>query len=497
MCMFMLLLLMFARMPLKEEIITDPVQVMTIIKRGESNRHISATVSNSESSRSHTILQLIIERTTSNGHIIVSQLNLIDLAGSERGSSDSERTKEGGYINRSLLTLSTVISRLTDTLNEDHLPFRDSKLTRFLQPALMGKSQISVIATISPFEKNVDESIHTLKFATRVSSLIVNPQPLATMENEKVLLQIYKKEVESLKEQLKQTQASQLAAKHEMTNDERQQYKDRIAYLARLIITNNSVTTKSLLDWNASSLNDNSVMLVDGLLPSLPLKSDAQEDLPNQSTSSLQTSQKLNTSMPQLFTPSRRGSIDATDLDVKKAKMLYTFIKSLKKVEDKEEMASKVSEFQLDMFVNSKLCISDLKTEAALKKIETLKEEKKHMEVVLEEHTNQIATLQRQLVQTREEQGNVEHSHDEIHHIAQEQQDIIESLQKKVKKLQIELQESKSSRSVIEKPAPGLTIGKELYDTLKNIKLLLTEPSNEELADLLACCSVRPPSQFL
>lgn len=44
----------------------------------------------------------------------VSQLNLIDLAGSEKASMDVERRKEGAFINKSLLTLGTVIAKLTE-----------------------------------------------------------------------------------------------------------------------------------------------------------------------------------------------------------------------------------------------------------------------------------------------------------------------------------------------------------------------------------------------
>src|SRR4051812_2946657 len=83
------------------------------------------------------------------GMVRVSQLNLIDLAGSEKAATDADRRKEGSYINKSLLTLGTVISRLTEAPKAaalgpgspalaalGHIPYRDSKLTRILQTSL-------------------------------------------------------------------------------------------------------------------------------------------------------------------------------------------------------------------------------------------------------------------------------------------------------------------------------------------------------------------------
>ncbi|KAG0298978.1 hypothetical protein BGZ97_003919, partial [Linnemannia gamsii] len=122
--------------PLKEEIVTTPSQVMRIIQRGDYQRHTSSTDYNAHSSRSHSIFQIVIEsreraptaplspaipgsRKMSLGlrspsAVRVSQLNLIDLAGSEKASTDVARRKEGAFINKSLLTLGTVIAKLTE-----------------------------------------------------------------------------------------------------------------------------------------------------------------------------------------------------------------------------------------------------------------------------------------------------------------------------------------------------------------------------------------------
>ena len=117
--------------PLKEEIVTSPKQVMKVIQRGEMNRHWGTTDYNSKSSRSHTILQIIIESRDSSSDfafsskkppVTVSILNLIDLAGSERADTDLDRRKEGAYINKSLLTLANVIGKLTDE-KSSHIPY--------------------------------------------------------------------------------------------------------------------------------------------------------------------------------------------------------------------------------------------------------------------------------------------------------------------------------------------------------------------------------------
>lgn len=104
---------------------------------------VSATSFNEGSSRSHTILRLSVESSERpdvdadpNCSVArtLSFLNLIDLAGSESAKAAINRghRTEGSYINKSLLTLGTVIAKLSDG-NAAHIPFRDSKLTRLLQ----------------------------------------------------------------------------------------------------------------------------------------------------------------------------------------------------------------------------------------------------------------------------------------------------------------------------------------------------------------------------
>ncbi|KAK4512041.1 serine/threonine protein kinase [Mucor velutinosus] len=190
---------------LKEVIVKTSEEVMNCIREGEGNRHISATDYNVRSSRSHTIFQLVIESrskgipTSANRGVRLSQLNLIDLAGSEKVATDVERRKEGAYINKSLLTLGNVISKLTSNEPASHIPFRNSKLTRILQAALSGNARISVICTINPTFASKDESLNTLRFAQRAKLVKTAAKMTRILDNSELqncLLQIAKLQTE-------------------------------------------------------------------------------------------------------------------------------------------------------------------------------------------------------------------------------------------------------------------------------------------------------------
>lgn len=91
------------------------------------------------------------------------------MAGSERvrhTGAEGIRLIEGGHINRSLLTLSTVIAKLTDEKDRGVIPYRDSKLTRILQPSLGGNACTAIICTITIASTFTEETISTLKFAS-------------------------------------------------------------------------------------------------------------------------------------------------------------------------------------------------------------------------------------------------------------------------------------------------------------------------------------------
>ncbi|KAK2990674.1 hypothetical protein RJ640_029349 [Escallonia rubra] len=159
---------------MKEEVVLSPAHALSLIAAGEEHRHVGSTNFNLLSSRSHTIFTLTVESSpcgeTSEGEAVnLSQLNLIDLAGSESSKTETTgvRRKEGSYINKSLLTLGTflrmcqlvtmqVISKLTDG-RASHVPYRDSKLTRLLQSSLSGHGRVSIIDEKSLIKKYQNE----------------------------------------------------------------------------------------------------------------------------------------------------------------------------------------------------------------------------------------------------------------------------------------------------------------------------------------------------
>lgn len=136
-----------------------------MLRRGEHNRITRATKSNQASSRSHSVFQLVVESVSpdSNGKLIRAKLNLCDLAGSEKISAEDKLSaghmSEHKSINLSLSTLGKVIGALSKNSDLNHIPFRESKLTRLLKDSLGGKTSTILIGTISPLAMHTDETI--------------------------------------------------------------------------------------------------------------------------------------------------------------------------------------------------------------------------------------------------------------------------------------------------------------------------------------------------
>ena len=107
--------------------------------------------------------------------IITSKFNMVDLAGSERLKrtvAQGDRMKEGISINSGLLALGNVISTLADPVkSRGHVPYRDSKLTRMLQDSIGGNALTTMIACVSPIEYNINETINTIKYASRARNI--------------------------------------------------------------------------------------------------------------------------------------------------------------------------------------------------------------------------------------------------------------------------------------------------------------------------------------
>jgi hypothetical protein len=132
-------------------VVKDVSEMLKLMDLGNNRRAVGATLMNAESSRSHSIFSVTIEAVenagTENEKIRSGKLNLVDLAGSERQSktgATGDRLKEAAKINLSLTALGNVIAALVDGKSQ-HIPYRDSKLTRLLQDSLGGNAKTMVI----------------------------------------------------------------------------------------------------------------------------------------------------------------------------------------------------------------------------------------------------------------------------------------------------------------------------------------------------------------
>lgn len=173
---------------------------------GTKNRKTGETSMNKDSSRSHSIFTIYIETAEDgadgNQKFRVGKLNLVDLAGSERQSKTNatgDRLKEAQKINLSLSALGNVISALVDG-RSTHIPYRDSKLTRLLQDSLGGNTKTVMIAAVSPADYNYDETLSTLRYASRAKN--IKNKPTVNEDPKDALLRQYEDEIKMLKEAL-------------------------------------------------------------------------------------------------------------------------------------------------------------------------------------------------------------------------------------------------------------------------------------------------------
>ncbi len=165
---------------LTEYTVTNSRELLQLVLKGNEKRTMASTSVNQFSSRSHAILQIMLEYRnrlrSAVEEITMSKLCMVDLAGSERAASTENRGLrmfEGGKINKSLLALGNCINILSDRAraSASFVPYRDSKLTRLLKDSLGGNTKTVMIACVSPAGNCYEETVNTLKYAERAKRI--------------------------------------------------------------------------------------------------------------------------------------------------------------------------------------------------------------------------------------------------------------------------------------------------------------------------------------
>ncbi|KAI8590910.1 P-loop containing nucleoside triphosphate hydrolase protein [Geranomyces variabilis] len=181
-------------------------EALSYLFEGETTRSIAEHQLNRNSSRSHCIFTIWLEsrsRVESSEKVLYSKLNLVDLAGSERLSKTQTTgvsLREAMYINKSLTFLEQVIIALADK-KRGHIPYRQSKLTNVLRDALGGNCNTLMIANVRCERSFIEETISTLRFATRMMCVTNTPE-LNVQYDPVALIKKYEREIRELKQEL-------------------------------------------------------------------------------------------------------------------------------------------------------------------------------------------------------------------------------------------------------------------------------------------------------
>ncbi|XP_025793319.1 kinesin-like protein KIN-UA isoform X5 [Panicum hallii] len=205
--------------------IKDLEHVFHLLQIGEANRHAANTKMNTESSRSHAILIIHLQRSSrikeensslsNDTHnifpddlplVLKSKLLIVDLAGSERidkSGSEGHMIEEAKFINLSLTSLGKCINALAE--NSPHIPTRDSKLTRILRDSFGGTSRTSLVVTIGPSSRHYSETSSTIMFGQRAMK-VVNTIKLKEEADYEILYKKMEREVDQLTSEMERQQ---------------------------------------------------------------------------------------------------------------------------------------------------------------------------------------------------------------------------------------------------------------------------------------------------
>lgn len=222
---------------LSQHTVNNYEDIHECMTRGNMERTTAATKMNDTSSRSHAIFTITFVQA---GFCIdglpsetVSKIHLVDLAGSERANSTGatgQRLKEGAHINKSLVTLGSVISSLAEMSNPNgskkfYIPYRDSTLTWLLKDSLGGNSKTIMLAAISPADCNYSETLSTLRYANRAKN-IINKPTINEDANVKLIREL-REEISSLRSMLESGSIS-LKEPHLLENLQKKEAQEKV-----------------------------------------------------------------------------------------------------------------------------------------------------------------------------------------------------------------------------------------------------------------------------
>ena len=168
-------------------VVSSAEEATSKLETAMSRRHVRKTKMNDQSSRSHTIFRLQIDRLPKGGAgrkasrstNTSSILHLVDLAGAEsmkKTGATGAAVREGSNINKSLSALVRVIHCLTGGKDGEYIPFRDSKLTRLLKTSLGGNTKTAIVCCVTPATGQYDQTASTLRFAQQASKVKNDPK---------------------------------------------------------------------------------------------------------------------------------------------------------------------------------------------------------------------------------------------------------------------------------------------------------------------------------
>ncbi|XP_060117301.1 kinesin-like protein KIF18A [Heteronotia binoei] len=235
-------------------------EILQMLDYGNRNRTQHPTDLNASSSRSHAVFQIYLrqqDKTASiNQNVRIAKLSLIDLAGSERAcatNAKGARFREGANINRSLLALGNVINALADPKSKkQHIPYRNSKLTRLLKDSLGGNCRTIIIAAVSPSSLFYDDTYNTLKYANRAkdikSSVKSNIVSLDSHISQYAkICEEQKKEIIMLKEKLKVYELEKASIPENCDTSQQQVEINRFRQILKCLFTNREEIRKECL----------------------------------------------------------------------------------------------------------------------------------------------------------------------------------------------------------------------------------------------------------